>query len=155
MFGRHSPIPPIRHWHMRELASVAEATSWITAWSERWAAETDASWAVIGTDSGQLMGQVSLRFVSLEFGQGQVTYWVLPQARRRRVATRATDEVTRWAMSELGLHRLTILHSTSNEASCGVAENVQYRLEGVMVSALLHDDGWHDMHLHARVQAPD
>jgi RimJ/RimL family protein N-acetyltransferase len=38
-----------------------------------------------------------------------------------------------------------------NEISCRVAVRVGFPLEGTMRSALLHDDGWHDMHVHARV----
>ncbi|MEW2435901.1 GNAT family protein [Streptomyces caniferus] len=40
----------------------------------------------------------------------------------------------------------------ANPASCRVATKAGFRLEGTMRSALLHADGWHDEHLHARVQ---
>ena len=143
--------PDIRYWHMRELAAEEEARSWIAAWSERWSAETDGSWAITTAGTDDLVGQIALRSVSLEFGQGQITYWVLPGSRREGVATRAVTEVSRWAFDELGLHRLEILHSVENLWSCRVAEKVGFGLEGTMRSALLHEDGWHDMHVHARL----
>lgn len=51
-----------------------------------------------------------------------------------------------------GFHRLHLDHSTRNHASCRVATKSGYLLEGTMRSAGLHDDGRHDMHLHARVR---
>jgi RimJ/RimL family protein N-acetyltransferase len=33
-----------------------------------------------------------------------------------------------------------------------VAAKAGFTAEGTLRSALLHADGWHDMHLHARVQ---
>jgi [ribosomal protein S5]-alanine N-acetyltransferase len=143
--------PDIRFWHMRELADEDEARTWIANWRERWDAETDGSWAVTDTETDDLLGQVALRTVDLEFGQGQITYWVLPAHRGDGVATRAVREVSRWALEDLGVHRLIIEHSTANEASCRVAQKAGFALEGTMRSHLLHADGWHDMHLHARI----
>jgi [ribosomal protein S5]-alanine N-acetyltransferase len=35
-----------------------------------------------------------------------------------------------------------------------VAAKAGYKLEGTKRSGLLHADGWHDMHLHARIAGP-
>ena len=145
--------PQIQHWHMRGMTSEDDAAEWIASWTTRWDAETDGSWAVTDATSGDLVGQVALRSVNLEFGYGQITYWVLPDARNQGVATKAAKEVSRWAFQDLGLHRLTIYHSSANEASCHVAMKAGFELEGSQRSALLHEDGWHDMHLHAQVNA--
>jgi RimJ/RimL family protein N-acetyltransferase len=123
----------------------------IAGWPGRWQAESDAGWAVTDRGSGELLGQAALRTANLAFGSAQITYWIVPAARGRGVASTAASEVARWAFEDLGLHRLTIHHSVQNEVSCRVAERVGFRLEGTMRSALLHDDGWHDMHVHARV----
>jgi RimJ/RimL family protein N-acetyltransferase len=68
------------------------------------------------------------------------------------VATAAVGAVSEWAFG-LGLHRLQLRHSVRNPASCRVAAKTGYALEGVLRSALRHADGWHDMHLHARLAA--
>ena len=94
---------------------------------------------------------MALRTVNLEFGYGQITYWVVPASRHRGVAVEAAREVSRWAIDVLGLHRLEIRHSVANALSCRVAEKAGFSLEGTMRSALLHEDGWHDMHVHALV----
>jgi RimJ/RimL family protein N-acetyltransferase len=67
------------------------------------------------------------------------------------VATGATAAVARWALHDLGLHRLELQHSTANQASCRVAAKAGFAVEGTLRSAMQHPDGWHDMHLHARV----
>jgi RimJ/RimL family protein N-acetyltransferase len=39
-----------------------------------------------------------------------------------------------------------------NAESCQVALKAGFALEGTARSALLHTDGWHDMHVHARLR---
>lgn len=65
------------------------------------------------------------------------------------MATTALSALTTWAFNQLNLHRMELNHSTMNPASCRVAENAGYLLEGTKRSEALHSDGWHDMHLHA------
>ena len=143
--------PSIEHWHMRRLDLEEEALAWIEAWHERWRAESDASWAITNADGKTLLGYVALRDVNLEFGYAEVTYWVLPAFRSRGIATRACVAVADWAFADLGLHRLEVRHSTANVASCRVALNAGFEPEGTSRSALLHLDGWHDMHVHSRI----
>jgi RimJ/RimL family protein N-acetyltransferase len=76
---------------------------------------------------------------------------VLPAARGGGIAVRAVREASRWALDGLDLHRLSLGHSVANTASRRVADKAGFRLEATLRSALLHSDGWHDMHLHARI----
>jgi RimJ/RimL family protein N-acetyltransferase len=144
--------PAIQLWHRRQLLTEAEARELIAAWNRQWQAETGAAWAVVRGDPGEALGRVSLRDVDLDTGQAEVGYWVLPAARGGGIAASAVTGLTRWALGDLGLHRLELMHSVANPASCRVAVRAGFRLEGVMLSALLHANGWHDMHLHAQTQ---
>ena len=139
--------PGIRLWHARTM-TAGEARAWVAQWPGRWRDETGAGWAV--TD-GDVVGQISLRTVDLAEGSAEVSYWVLPAARGRGLAARALAVLGRWAFGELGLHRIEVQHSMRNAASCRVAERAGYPAEGIRRSQALHADGWHDMHLHARV----
>lgn len=126
-----------------------EAHDWIAGWSDRWRSETGAGWAVL--DAGAVVGQISLRrFVHLD-GLSEVSYWVLPAARGRRIAARALSALTAWSFTRLQLHRIELTHSTANVASCRVAERAGFALEGTKRRDARHVDGWHDMHLHARL----
>jgi [ribosomal protein S5]-alanine N-acetyltransferase len=141
--------PDIRHWHRRGVASEDEARELIARWNHGWAGETTACWAVLAGGSAEIAGRVTIRDIDLDVGQGEVGYWVLPSARGGGVAVRAVREASRWALEELGLHRLELGHSVANTASCRVADKAGFRLEATLSSALLHADGWHDLHLHA------
>jgi [ribosomal protein S5]-alanine N-acetyltransferase len=113
-------VPDTQRWHMRSIDDGDEALQWISEWGRRWDAERDAGWAVTRADD-QVVGQVSLRTVMLFAAQAQLSYWVLPAARGTAVAARATRCIVRWAFDVLGLHRLFVVHSTANPASCRVA----------------------------------
>ena len=70
---------------------------------------------------------------------------------RRGLATTALDVLTSWCFDDLGPHRFELRHSVLNEASCRVADKAGFEFEGTTRSQLLHADGWHDMHPHARL----
>jgi RimJ/RimL family protein N-acetyltransferase len=140
--------PSIQRWHVRSMTED-EARAWVDSWHGRWAQESGGGWA-IASASG-LLGQISLRRLNLMDGLGEVSYWVSPAARGHRVATRALCALSVWVFDHLGLHRVELTHSTMNPASCRVAGNAGYKFEGTKRREALHRDGWHDMHLHARL----
>ncbi|WP_432982663.1 GNAT family N-acetyltransferase [Dactylosporangium sp. CA-233914] len=141
--------PGIQQWHCRSM-TPDEAAAWLAAWPERWTTEARAGWAVT-TGNDEVAGQISLRNLMLADGQAEVSYWVLPAFRGHRIAPRALAALTGWCFATLGLHRLEVRHSVRNPASCRVALRSGFTAEGVQRGAVLHADGWHDMHLHARL----
>ncbi|BCJ26389.1 GNAT family N-acetyltransferase [Actinocatenispora sera] len=140
--------PAIRRWHARSM-NEDEARDWIRQRAERWSAEAGADWAV--SSDGTLAGRIGLRTVDLTEGLAEVAYWTLPAARGHGLAGRALGRLTRWCTDELQLHRLELLHAIENTASCRVAEKSGYRYEGTLRQSVPHADGFHDMHLHARL----
>jgi RimJ/RimL family protein N-acetyltransferase len=141
--------PAIQKWHVRSM-TADEALGWVRSWSGRWAAETGASWAIVENDT--LLGRTGFNALDLTAGMAEAAYWVLPAARGRDVAPRALRAATAWMFAVVGLHRIELLHSTDNEASCRVAHKAGYQLEGTKREHWLLADGWHDVHLHARVR---
>ena len=81
--------PDIQHWHFRRYETVAEAQVWISSEVEGWYSERAASWAIVRTESDTVLGRVAI-YPNLQDGYGEVTYWVLREARGQRIATRAT-----------------------------------------------------------------
>jgi [ribosomal protein S5]-alanine N-acetyltransferase len=140
--------PAVQRWHRQRLDGPDEALALIRGWHQSWQDETAGCWAVAAGPSGDVLGRVALR-LRLDRGQGECGYWVLPAARGSGVAPRALASLTSWALAEVGLHRIELVHSVVNRASCRVAEKAGYPPEAVLRSALLHSDGWHDLHLHA------
>lgn len=142
--------PAIQQWHGRTMTED-EAVAWVDSWATRWAEETGVSWAVEGP--GGLLGRVSYRSINGRDGSAEAGYWVLPEARGRQVAARALTATADWLFSDIGLHRLWLIHSVANPASCRVAERSRFQLEGTQRQQARHADGWHDMHMHARLAA--
>lgn len=138
--------PDIYRWHCRTL-SLTDAESWVTHELERWQQDLGSSWAI--TRSGSLCGRVGVGGVRLEEGRAGVTYWVLPDARGKGVASQALVAVVDWSFGTAGFHRLELHHSTLNDASCRVAAKAGFVVEGTKRAEGLHLDGWHDMHAHA------
>jgi ribosomal-protein-alanine N-acetyltransferase len=142
--------PALRQWHMQSI-DEGEAPAWIEARRQRWYARTGVDWVVTAEGSDALLGRIGIHRVALRVGLGEISYWTLAEARGRRIAPRALGLLCDWAFSERGMHRLELNHSVANPASCRVAERAGFTFEGVKRAELLHPDGWHDMHLHARL----
>ena len=144
--------PEIRQWHARTLEDEPEARAWLDQRERSRLQETAVDWAVVDpAEDTIVLGRAGLRAIDLGEGVAEVAYWVSPEHRGKRVATGALCALSDWAFDELGLHRLALLHSTRNQGSCRVAHAGLYRAEGTLREQTLHADGWHDMHLHARL----
>lgn len=144
--------PAMHQWHARAADSEEEVRGWIAEWQQAWEGERGVQWAVADASDDRLLGRVALREVVLGDGVAEVAYWTTAAARGRGVAAGAARALADWALDEIGFHRLELLHAVANEASCRVAGKSGFTLEGTKRSAVLHPDGWHDMHLHARVR---
>jgi RimJ/RimL family protein N-acetyltransferase len=144
-------LADIQRWHMRRVDSHEEAIGWIDGWASRWRANTDGSWAITRPSNDVVLGCASLRTLLPPAATAQISYWTLPAARGAGVATAGARAVTQWAFETLGLNRVYVIHSVANIASCRVAGGAGFALEGTLRSYMLHVDGWHDVHMHARV----
>ena len=144
--------PAIRQWNRPPTGGIEQARERIARYGRRWREETAVTWAIARAGDDTVLGSVSLADMDLRHGTAEYIYWVLPAARGAGVALHAANRVAEWAFHDLGLHRLELTHGVTNTASCRVAEKAGFPLEGTKRSATLHSDGWHDMHLHARVE---
>jgi [ribosomal protein S5]-alanine N-acetyltransferase len=145
--------PEIQRWHCRTL-SEREARAWAAIRAHQWRDRSAVDWAITD-EAGRVLGRLGIRRFELAKGLGEVAYWVLPEGRGRRLTSRALDVLCDWAFGHQGMHRLELEHSVANQPSCRVAERAGFLLEGVKRSELEHTDGWHDMHLHARIAGDD
>jgi RimJ/RimL family protein N-acetyltransferase len=138
----------IQQWHVRSM-TAGEAAAWLSAWADHWQAETGAGWAV--TQQGELVGRVGFRTISLPEGLAEIAYWTVPAARGRNIAARVVQATSTWMFRSVGLNRVELNHSTLNRPSCRIAHKAGFRYEGTKRRQALHQDGWHNMHLHARL----
>jgi RimJ/RimL family protein N-acetyltransferase len=148
--------PEFRRWNtplttVRDIESARES---LRARAESAAHGTSVAYRVTDAGSGTTLGQIGVNEIDPVMRCGRVGYWVLPDARGRRVATRALALVARWALTELELHRLELGHALGHGVSCRVAERCGFRYEGVLRGAMFEvgrQDAFRDVHLHARL----
>ena len=113
-----------------------------------------ASYCVTDAETGTPLGHIGVNLINPVLSNARVGYWVLPEARGRGVATRALAVASRWALTELGLHRLELDHAVGHEASCRIAERCGFRYEGTLRGAMFEagrQDRVRDVHLHGRL----
>lgn len=137
-------------FNRRTIETEGQALEWIGRGPVRWQKETGANWAVCDNER-TVIGRAALSLINLFEGDAELGYWVLPSARGKGVAPLAVNALRRWAFDVIGLKRIQLTHSLHNQASCRVAEKTGFQLEGTKRSAMRHDNGWHDMHLHASI----
>ncbi|MEU8648579.1 GNAT family N-acetyltransferase [Streptomyces sp. NPDC048737] len=148
--------PEFLRWNtpLRAITDTAGARESLLARTAAVEAGTAAVLCVTDAADGTVLGQVGLHAIDRVFGCARVGYWVLPEARGRRVATRSLRLAADWSFTRLGLHRLELGHALGHEASCRIAERCGFRHEGTLRGAMWEAgrrDAWRDVHGHARL----
>jgi RimJ/RimL family protein N-acetyltransferase len=148
--------PEFRRWNtpLLPVETLDDARSSLTSVVRGAVDGTAIPFCVTDEATGAILGHIAVDDVSRHLRRGRVAYWVLPEARRRTVATRALRLVTRWAFTDYGLHRLELGHALGHTASCRVAERCGFPYEGTLRGAMWEEgrrDAFRDCHLHARL----
>ncbi|MEW2166455.1 GNAT family N-acetyltransferase [Streptomyces sp. NPDC007084] len=107
-----------------------------------------------GEKGGEVLGHIGINMIDHVMSCARVGYWVLPEARGRRVATRSLTLAARHGFKDLALNRLDLGHALGHEASCRVAERCGFRAEGTLRGAMFEagrHDTFRDVHLHGRL----
>jgi RimJ/RimL family protein N-acetyltransferase len=115
---------------------------------------TGVSFCVTDADTGAILGHIGVNAIDHVMSRAIVGYWVLPEARGRKVATRALALASRYAFTDLALHRLELGHALGHDASCHIAESCGFRYEGTLRGSMFEagrHDAFRDEHLHGRL----
>lgn len=145
--------PEILRWHSRRADSAAETRQWIDRWRADWDTESGCHWVIADSNTVAVLGRMSLDGLDFEDGIANLAYWIVREQRGRGLCTKSMLALCRWAFAEAGFHRIQIEHSIHNLPSCRVATKGGFPGEGVRRQAAQHADGWHDMHVHARLKS--
>ncbi|MFE0601638.1 GNAT family N-acetyltransferase [Streptomyces sp. NPDC058892] len=144
--------PAIALWNPLPTADHQAARTWLEAREDGWDRGAGAAFAALDATEGALLGAIGLRWVDRADGLASIGYWLLPDARGRGLAARATRAVTTWGFYTADARRIELAHAAGNDASCRVAQRCGYLPEGVLRESHLFGDGrHHDEHLHARL----
>jgi RimJ/RimL family protein N-acetyltransferase len=89
----------------------------------------------VGLDEGgEPVGLALAVGIDREAAEAELGYIVAPWARGRGIGTALLSALTRWAIDEQGIERVTLVIMTANAASERVAQRAGYTREGVMRS---------------------
>ncbi|MFJ9706441.1 GNAT family N-acetyltransferase [Streptomyces sp. NPDC101234] len=145
--------PDFRRWNT-PLTPVTDLAGARDVLRRQAADSTCEPFRITDAESGATLGHVGINMIDRTFRTARVGYWTLPEARGRRVATRALALATDWAFAELELHRLELGHALGHEASCRIAGTCGFAYEGTLRGAMFEagrQDAFRDVHLHARL----
>lgn len=92
-----------------------------------------------------VVGAISLFKTSWEAGTTEVGYGVHPLYRGRGFATEAVRGLTDWVFDTTRMRRIDLTANLDNPASLRVALKSGFTWEGVLRSAVLDEDGTHDL----------
>jgi RimJ/RimL family protein N-acetyltransferase len=139
----------VGRWWSQSLAdvlTVADARRWLEGRN----VPGRINWAIRDPDTRAVVGRTALHRFEEHPRSAEIGYGVHPAHRRRGVASAAVANARRYALEQLGLTRLELVHDVGNVGSCGVATRSGFALEGVERGALGYPDGRvADMHRHA------
>ena len=117
-----------------------DAEVWVARRAD-WSSGTQATWAVVDTGSGDLLGSVSLHAIDVVQGNAEVGYWAVPAARGRGVTARAVDAAVRWGFATLPVDRVELVHAVDHPGSGRVAEKAGFVVEGRLRRSHRYGDG--------------
>lgn len=148
--------PEFRRWNtpLRDTTDLAVARDSLRILAEGIRQGTTAGFRVADEATGEILGHVGLNMIDHTLRVARVAYWTLPEARGRGTASTALRLATRWALSDLRMHRLELGHAVGHAASCRIAEKCGFRYEGTLRGAMWEAerrDTFRDAHLHARL----
>ncbi len=89
--------------------------------------EAASAWfAVVRTDTGELLGSISFNWFNRQRGTGEIGYWLSPEARGNGVMSTVLAGLARWSVAELELSSVLLRIAAGNAASRAVARRAGF-----------------------------
>ena len=106
------------------------AAEWIRTHAPAWANGSAATFAVVETRTGRLVGVTSL-MINREHRRGELGYWIALHQWNQGYATESNQCLVDFGFEVLGLHRIESRHFLRNPASGRVMLKLGMQQEGV------------------------
>jgi RimJ/RimL family protein N-acetyltransferase len=109
---------------------VGAATAWIESHASAWAEGTNATFAIVETKTGKVVGAISL-MIKREHLRAELGYWIARDHWNNGYATEASQRILDFGFEFLGMHRIESRHFVRNPASGQVMQKLGMQKEGV------------------------
>jgi RimJ/RimL family protein N-acetyltransferase len=136
-------------WGPRSREEVAESLAKKMAATAIHGEGDSLSLAVILPETGKLVSDVVLQFVSAEHRRGEIGFIVHPDHGGEGYTTEASRELLRIAFEDLGLRRVIAQVESRNVACMRVLEKLGMRREAYFVENVFVKDEWQDEQIYA------
>jgi RimJ/RimL family protein N-acetyltransferase len=130
------------NWDARDRAQVQEA---LEERCREVALDRDGDWltyAVLWQESGKVIGEVGLKWLSREHRQGEIGFIFNSDYHGRGLATEAAEVMLRLGFDALGLHRIIGSCAAHNAASARLLERLGMRREAHFIHNEIVKGGW-------------
>lgn len=139
--------PEVVRYLLYDVKSPAEVRDSLRLRIEAPPLDTDgqaATWAVVLTETGEHLGDVTFFMVSTVHRTGEIGFVFRPEAQGHGYGTEAAVELLRIGFEELRLHRLIGRCDGRNTASAALMERIGMRKEAHFVSNEFLKGEWTD-----------
>ncbi|MEV4759411.1 GNAT family N-acetyltransferase [Micromonospora sp. NPDC049559] len=151
-YQRQPEVARFMAWEPRDRERSARSVEQMTG-EDVLAREGDClTLAVVWPETGTVVGQVELVWLSEEHRQGEIGYVFSPRYQGRGLATEAATELLRMGFREFGLHRIIARCSARNEASARLMERLGMRREAHFVHNARHKGEWKEELVYAMLE---
>jgi len=130
------------------ISDLAAADDLLDGYRSAWDANTGWVWAIAVQD--RIVGSVGVTSINWRHRTGWCWYWLGRTARGNGLASRALATAAVEAFTD-DLYRLELAHRTNNPASCAVATNAGFAVEGIERAKLEYEGVRFDCETHARL----
>jgi RimJ/RimL family protein N-acetyltransferase len=96
---------------------AGHAAAFVTDHACRQPEESGAFFAITRTDTGELLGSISLTAIDGDHKRASAECWIAADAREQGFAAAALDALAEWGFDHLGLARIGITVDADNEAA--------------------------------------
>lgn len=127
-------IPELSPWMewINDDYSIEVPIAFIKDQPESWANDANYQFAVIDSNTGDILGGCGLNQINRYYRMANLGYWIRSDRTKSGIATEAARLVARFGFEELGLLRIEIVTGVENWASRKVAEKAGATFECIL-----------------------
>ena len=130
--------------------SVDDCASASKMFADEWAKEKIFAYSLILKTTNKLVGSIDLHNIDKDNYKAEIGYWLAQQENGKGLISRAVKLIEKAAF-ELGFHRIELEIQKDNLPSIRVAENNNYKLEGIHKDALYKYGQFYDKLVFAKI----
>ena len=128
------------------------ATAWIQTHSGAWEDGSSATFAVVETKTGKLVGAIGL-MIKREHRRAELGYWIARDRWNNGYATESSRRILDFGFEVLGLHRIEARHFLRNPASGQVMLKLGMQQEGVERDSTIKWDRFETLVVYSMLEA--